>query len=353
MFLSTVSCEPRIIVNNNSLSKDVTRFVSKFELHKSVSLWFVGIKLEMTLPLEFYNAILPLETTVFDITLYFKKNSQTVDTFVNKYIVFSASVNNVLEKDGFITCTFILMPINSLQILQGFDFYCCNKICVKKLIDKVLTDVSTCRIDKPSNTQQFYNVFIPYMTKLKALAYICREFGYSHSFYTGYVEKGFKLINWDIAKETRPKVHIKLFPDSVDVKDMFIQSMQYVGQLDTYNRFQNVDFVKQHNTPIKCQPFCKKDNQSNMSCYDAKNVLDTSMLYTLYESHFIDVTYIPEKHIFKFDLLDPFCIMSNVSQFMNLVGLYCLTDWKMSITLDQETPVPQCYMRLTYVPKEV
>jgi hypothetical protein len=200
------------------------------------------------------------------------------------------------------------------------------------------------RFDKPLKVYKFYDIFIPYMSRIKCLAYACREFGYSNDVYHAYVDhNGFKLIDWNQSKSSTKYV-LTLYPNSYQVKDAFISNISYLERVDITRRTNNqLTFVVQTPNLIK-EPY---QQIGNGGIYDAKSLADNSLQKSYIDSQLLDIDLIAEKKIFMFDLLDRVDVNSNVSEFLSLRGQYMVTDIEVTLDSTKQTFVPYTRLRIS------
>jgi len=301
--------------------------------------------LNFTLPKDVFHALLPFKDVVINLQLFLERNKQIVDKLNLDLINLVVNLDNTLNQQQPQNLHLVMVPKQYHQLIEKIDFYFDGECTNVDIINTIMKDINPiARFDKPLKVYKFYDIFIPYMSRIKCLAYACREFGYSNDVYHAYVDhNGFKLIDWNQSKSSTKYV-LTLYPNSYQVKDAFISNISYLERVDITRRTNNqLTFVVQTPNLIK-EPY---QQIGNGGTYDAKSLADNSLQKSYIDSQLLDIDLIAEKKIFMFDLLDRVDVNSNVSEFLSLRGQYMVTDIEVTLDSTKQTFVPYTRLRIS------
>jgi len=342
--LSTVSLTLDLIANGNKLQS----YVTHIKVYKSLASWLTLIELKLTIP---YHLLLKLYNAFDNIqfTLIFNKNKQPTSAISGTFLVYNLTLDNTLEKD--LPCNVSLYLVNKPYFeffREGVDFYSDKPINNIKVLQYLIND-KYIRFDPPDKQLTLYRPFIPYMSRIKALAYACRNFSYSDSMYHGYVDyNGFKLINWNISKSQKEKYRISFMPNQSQAKEWLIDKLYIINRHDYNRRFTGLTYVVEqqtNNAPMKVM------GESNVNPLASISYPSKSIERALQESLQIYIECIPFYDPFSIDLLDPIHILTDVAEYQPYTGYYMITDYLLSCNLSESTFVP--YLTLKASREEV
>jgi len=328
------------ISNNKGVTFDIGKYLRRLTITKSLAQWFTQVTIDLTLPQKLFTSLLPFKDCTFKLTLQLYKNTQNIDQLNFEGIAFVVNLDNTLDKQVPVNATIVLVPKQYEELAKDFDFYFEGQTSTRSIIDGVKSKIpNVIEFHPPETNLGFYDVFIPYMSLIRCLAYACREFGYSSDIYHGFIDcNGFRLIQWNRYKTTKRGFKLKLYPDSYEVSSGFIRHIDYIERVDLERRApEGLDFTIEQPVNINNQPFV---NTNVGKKYPAKSVADKALIAGFKDSKLLKVNMIPDKKLFLLDLLYPVDVDTSINEFSPLKGLYMVTDVEVDIDLSRQENSP-------------
>ena len=331
--LSTVSLTVDLLADSNRLHP----YISHIKVYKTLASWLTLIDIKLALP---YKLLLKLYNSFDNIqfTLMYNKNKQPISSISGIYLVYDLALDNTLEKDS--PCKVSLYLVNKEYFefyKEGVDFYSDKMITNVEVLQQIANGKYV-RFDPPDKQVSLCRPFIPYMSRIKALAYACRNFSYSDNIYQGYVDyDGFKLINWNVSKSHRKKYNISFMPNQSQSKDWLLNKMYISNRHDYNRRFTGLTYVIE--SQLNKQPM-QIFGDSNINPLASISYPSKSVEKALQESLQVYIECIPFNDPFSIDLLDPIHIITDVAEYQPYTGLYMVTDYVLSCNLTENTFVP-------------
>jgi len=312
---------------------------------KSLATWYVETHLTCRLPQKVFFLLSKFEECQFNITFNLIKNDRIVDSLHFEGVILLINFDNALDIQQPVTTTFVIVPKQYKDLTMPIEFYFEQPTTNQQIIQQILSTIQPYEYAPPSVTYNYQSAFIPYTAKIRALAYACREFGYSNDIYHGYVDfNKFRLTHWEYTKSLSPDFRIYLYPKKYEVSHGFIYNINYFERVDLKRRrSQSRSLIIQH-ANLENQQIFKKENQGIP--YDAKSSPDKSLLKSLEEHQFFDITIVYDQKLFISDLLHPIIVQSSIPEFLPLKGLYMVTDFMLDVDFTQSTPVPYTTLRI-------